>query len=86
MLAAHVPDLEVYGGVGGRERDGGYVLADGGHGFEVRVLGAEGGFYLFEERGFARVVEAEEEDGVFWGCVSCEDLGISICACGGGRI
>lgn len=51
----------------GGEEDCGYVLADCWDGFEVWVGGAEGGFYLFEEGCFAGVVEAEEEDGVFWG-------------------
>ena len=67
MLAADVPDLQVDGGVGRGEGDGGDILADGGDGFEVGVGGGVGGFYLFEEGGFPGVVEAEEEDGVFWG-------------------
>lgn len=67
MLAADVPDLQVDGGVGRREGDGGDILADGGDGFEVGVGGGVSGFYLFEEGGFPGVVEAEEEDGVFWG-------------------
>lgn len=62
VLAAYVPDLEIYV----VEGDGGYVLADGGDGGFVRgggvvVEGFDGG----EEGGFAGVVEAEEEDGVF---------------------
>ena len=48
-------------------------MADGGDGFEVGVGGRVGGFYLFEERCFAGVVEAEEEDGVFWWGVRCCD-------------
>ena len=69
VLPADVPELEVDGGIGRgqSERDG--VLADGGHGFEVRVRGRVGGFDLLEERGFASVVEAEEEDRVFWALV-----------------
>jgi hypothetical protein len=34
------------------------------------VRGRVGGFYLLEERGFAGVVETEEEDGVFCAGVS----------------
>jgi hypothetical protein len=70
VLAADVPDLEVYGGIWGRERDGSDVLADGGDGFEVGVRGRVGGFYLFEERGFSGVVEAEEEDRVLCGVLA----------------
>lgn len=67
MLAAHVPDLEVHV----VEGDGGYVLPDRGHGGfagggqwggVVVVEGFDGG----EEGRFAGVVEAEEEDGVFY--------------------
>jgi hypothetical protein len=65
MLAADVPYLEIDWWIGRGEFDGCDVLADGGHGFEVRVRRRVGGFDLFEERGFAGVVEAEEEDGVF---------------------
>lgn len=64
MLPAYIPDLEIEVLRCG-ERDGSYVLANCGDGFEVRVVVGEGGFYLFEEGGFAGVVEAEEEDGVF---------------------
>lgn len=67
MLAADVPYLEVDGRVGRGERNGSDVLADGRHGFKVRVEGRVGCFYLFEERGFARVVKAQEQDRVFWG-------------------
>jgi hypothetical protein len=70
MLAADVPYLEVDGRIRGWEFDGCDVLADGGYGFEVWVRGRVRGFDLFEEGGFAGVVEAEEEDGVFWG--ACE--------------
>lgn len=64
MLAAYVPDLEVHV----VEGDGGDVLADGGDGGFVGygvvvVEGFDGG----EEGGFAGVVEAEEQDGVFCG-------------------
>ena len=66
MLAANVPYLEVDGGVGRRQGDGRDVLADGGHGPEVRVHGGVvRRFDLFEERRLARIVEPEEEDGVF---------------------
>ncbi len=43
-------------------------MADGGDGFEFWGWGVreEDGFDLFVEGGFAGVVEAEEEDGVFW--------------------
>jgi len=59
VLAAHIPDLQVQIG----QVDGGDVLADGGHGFEVGVgVGAVEGLDLFEQRGFAGVVEAEEQD------------------------
>ena len=68
MLAADVPDLQVDGRVGRREGDGGDILADGGDGFEVGVRGRVGAFYLFEEGGFAGVVETEKEDGVFYVC------------------
>ena len=35
-------------------------------------MGEEERFYLFVESGFAGVVEAEEEDGVFWdGRLAC---------------
>jgi hypothetical protein len=70
MLPADVPELEVDGRIrrGESERDG--ILANGGHGLEVGVGGRVGGFDLLEERGFARVVEAEEEDRVFWASVS----------------
>jgi hypothetical protein len=38
------------------------------HGLEFRrgVGGEEEGFDLFVEGGFAGIVEAEEEDGIFW--------------------
>jgi hypothetical protein len=61
MLAANVPYLEVDGRIGRWEFDGRDVLADSGHGFEVGVRGRVSGFYLFEECGFAGIVEAEEE-------------------------
>ena len=64
VLAAYVPDFEVYV----VEGDGGDVLADGGDGgfWGVgRGGGGVEGFYGGEEGGFAGVVEAEEEDGVF---------------------
>jgi hypothetical protein len=62
-LAADVPEFEVHVG----EDDGGNVLADGGHGFEVGrwAIGVEDGFDLLVEGGFTGVVEAEEEDRVF---------------------
>lgn len=64
VLPAHVPDLEVHV----REGDGSHILADGWHGGFAgwRGVGVEG-FYGGEERGFAGVVEAEQEDRVFWG-------------------
>lgn len=66
MLAADVPYLQVYGRIWWGELDGRDVLADGGDGLEVGVRGRVGGFNLLEEGGFARVVEAEEEDRVFF--------------------
>ena len=65
VLAAHVPDLEVHV----RQIDGGDVLADGGDGLGGGggVGGEVEGFDGGEEGRFAGVVEAEEEDGVFWG-------------------
>jgi hypothetical protein len=68
-LPANVPDFEVHV----RQGDGCHVLADGGHGvagcgrgFGIAVgVQREEGFDLGEEGGFASVVEAEEEDGVF---------------------
>lgn len=63
VLAAHVPDLEVRV----FEGDGGDVLADCGHGgFGGWGGGVVEGFDGGEEGCFAGVVEAEEEDGVFW--------------------
>ncbi len=76
-MAADIPDLEVHVGEG----NGCDVLADrgnsvprcgGGGGFALRPGkridgGIEEGFYLREEGGFAGVVKAKEEDGVFWG-------------------
>lgn len=75
MLPAHVPDLKV----DVVEGDGGDVLADGRDG-GFRGGGGWGrgveGFDGVEEGGFAGVVEAEEEDGVFcgWGRVSVGGL------------
>lgn len=69
VLAADVPDLEVHVW----ENDGGDVLADGGDSFEVGgrggggAVGVEDGFYLLVKGGLACVVEAEEEEGVFFG-------------------
>lgn len=64
VLTADVPDLEVHVGEG----DGADILADCGHGAlggRWRV-GEVNGFNGTEECGFAGVVEAEEEDGIFW--------------------
>ena len=64
VLPADVPELEVYrGGV----RDCGYILADCGDcvGGWGRMRGQVDGFDLREEGGFAGIVEAKEEDGVF---------------------
>lgn len=69
-LPADIPDLEVHVWQG----DGGDILPDGRHGVAsgggwggvaVGVKGVER-FDLREESGFAGVVEAEQEDGVFW--------------------
>ena len=70
VLPTYVPDLEVHVW----EVEGGDVLADGGDGgFRVDGRGGVGGegsgeerFERIEEGGFAGVVEAEEEDGIFW--------------------
>jgi len=78
MLAPDVPNFKVHVWKG----DGGNILADGGYGFEFwgGVGGEEEGFYLFVEGGFAGVVEAEEEDGVFY------EQGVRGCGSeGGGR-
>jgi hypothetical protein len=74
-LSSHVPDLDVHLG----QVQGSDILADGGDGIACVfggggvACGAESGvgggierFDLVEERGFAGVVEAEEEDGVFY--------------------
>jgi hypothetical protein len=67
MLAADVPDLQVQVGKSNR----GDILPDRGHGFEIGMkVYRVRGFDLFEEGGFAGVIEAEEEDGVFW--MRCE--------------
>ena len=74
-MPAYIPDLQVHV----RQRDCGDILADGRDGVaccsggrrislfaEGRVYGGvEEGFYLAEEGGFARIVEAEKDDGVF---------------------
>lgn len=64
MLSADIPDLQVDWGIWRRKGDGGDILADGGHRLQIGVRGRVGALYLFEERGFPGVVEAEEEDGV----------------------
>jgi len=70
VLPAYVPDLEIHVA----EIDGRDVLADGGDGFLGcgRGGGEVEGFDGGEEGGFAGVVEAEEEDGVFCKAVSTE--------------
>lgn len=66
MLAAYVPDFQIEGLRCG-QFNGSDVLADRGDGFEVRVEGRrELRAELFEESGFAGVVEAQEENGVFY--------------------
>ncbi len=64
VLSADVPDFKV----NVWEGDGGHILADRGDGFEfgVGVGGEVEGFDLFVEGGFAGVVEAEEENRVFY--------------------
>lgn len=81
MLPAYIPDLEIHIWQG----DGSDVLADsrdggfgggggrGGGGGGGRGEGVEG-FDSVEEGGFAGVVEAEEEDGVF----CCGGGGVSL--------
>lgn len=67
MLPAYIPDLEIHVWEGNSSD----ILADGGDGVLCggggRGGGGEGveGFDGVEEGGFAGVVEAEEEDGVF---------------------
>lgn len=62
MLTAHIPYLEVYWWIRRWKRDGGHVLSDGGHGFQIRVRGCVCALYLFKESGLAGIVKAEEED------------------------
>ncbi len=64
VLPTHVPDLQVHIWQG----DGRHILTYRRHGLEFRrgVGGEEEGFDLFVEGGFAGIVEAEEEDGIFW--------------------
>ena len=64
VLAAYVPDFQVHIWQG----YSGDILADGGDGFlgGGRRGGEVEGFDGGEKGGFAGVVEAEEEDGVFW--------------------
>ena len=73
VLPADIPQLKVDGRIRGREGERNRVLADCGDGFEVRMRGRVGCFYLLEERGFARVVEAEEKDRVLW-TTSAEEM------------
>jgi len=64
MLPTDVPDLQIHI----VQIDQADVLADGGHGIEFGLVGrVVKGFDLFEQGGFAGVVEAEKEDGVFCG-------------------
>jgi hypothetical protein len=71
-LPADVPDLEVHVGQGYNRdvlADCGDCFAQGGGGIGGGVCGVGGDVELFdavEEGGFAGVVEAKEEDGVFW--------------------
>jgi hypothetical protein len=64
VLAANVPQLQVHV----RQGDGGHVLADGGHGLELGGgrVGDEEGLDLLVEGCLAGIVEAEEDDGVFY--------------------
>ena len=80
MLAPNIPDLEVHV----VERDCSDVLADGwdgGLGDPTHWRGGiiVEGFYSGEEGGFAGVVEAEEEDGIF-----CGERNVSEQICHGG--
>lgn len=64
VLAAHVPQLDVHVWQGyGRD-----VLADSGDRLELRLgrIGEVHGFDLFVEGRLAGIVEAEEDDGVFY--------------------
>jgi hypothetical protein len=58
MLTAYVPYLEVDRWIWRGKRDGSDVLADGGDGSQVGVRRCVCAFYLFEECGFASIVEA----------------------------
>lgn len=64
MLAANVPELDVHVW----QRYGRDVLADGGDRLELRLgrIGEVHGFDLFVEGCLAGIVEAEEDDGVFY--------------------
>lgn len=71
-LTADIPDLQVHI----RQGEGRNVLADSGGGFagirggSALGTGEKEGLDLGEEGGFASIVEAEKEDGVFWAQVS----------------
>ena len=80
MLAPNIPDLEVHV----VERDCSDVLADGWYGgFRGSTHWRGGiiveGFYGGEEGGFASVVEAKKEDGIF-----CGERNVSEQICHGG--
>ena len=63
MLATNIPDFEIHV----RESNGGDILTNCGNGFGCGegMVGEVEGFDGGEEGGFAGVVQAEEEDGVF---------------------
>ena len=73
VLAADVPYLEIDGWVWRWKRECGHVLADGGDRLQVGVRGCVGCLDLLKERGLAGIVEAEEEDRIFW-CASASRL------------
>jgi hypothetical protein len=67
MLAANIPDLEVYWWIWRRKGDGSNILSDRRNCLEVGVGGRIGAFYLLKKRCLAGVVKAKEENRVLWG-------------------
>ena len=63
MLTPYVPDFEIHVG----HRDCRDILSDCWNRFQVGgwSVREEEGFDLFVEGGFASIIEAEEEDGIF---------------------
>lgn len=67
MLAANIPYFEVDGRVRRWECDGSDVLPHRGNSLQVGIGRRVCAFQLLEKRGFAGVVETEEQDGVLLG-------------------